>query len=426
MIIKGRRSLVSLEFITMISKRTLFHLASSPLFALASLSPFAVHPSFAQTQGTQLASPSSIVRPVGTVKLVTGNTITLTTDSGTEVNVLVQDSTRLIKTAPGQKNLKGATPIQLQDVQVGDRVLVRGTASDDGKTVLAASAIVMKKTDIADMQQHDREDWQKRGVGGLVKTVDPGTGTITISTTSAGASKAVEVHTSKDTIIRRYSPDSVKFDDAKPGTIDQIKPGDQLRARGNRNPDGSEVTAEEIVSGTFRNIAGTVISVDSSKNTVSISDLLTKKPVVVQVTADSQMRKLPAFVAMRIAMRLKGVNPEAIAGGVPGGGSALPNAAGSAAPGSGSSGSPGGNAGGSRQGGGGDFQQMLGHMPEVKLADLQKGDAVILVATQGSEASAPSAITLLSGVEPLLTASPTAASVLSPWSLSSGGDMASQ
>jgi len=131
----------------------------------------------------------------------------------------------------------------------------------------------------------------------------------------------------------------VKFDDAKPGTIDQIKPGDQLRARGNRNPDGSEVTAEEIVSGTFRNIAGTVISVDSSKNTVSISDLLTKKPVVVQVTADSQMRKLPAFVAMRIAMRLKGVNPEAIAGGVPGGGSALPNAAGSAAPGSGSSGS---------------------------------------------------------------------------------------
>jgi len=57
----------------------------------------------------------------------------LTTDSGTEVNVLVQDSTRLIKTAPGQKNLKGATPIQLQDVQVGDRVLVRGTASDDGK-----------------------------------------------------------------------------------------------------------------------------------------------------------------------------------------------------------------------------------------------------------------------------------------------------
>ncbi len=406
----------------MISKRRSLFLASSLMFVLGGVISLAIPSGFAQAQGTQPAAPGSITKPFGTVKLVTGNTITLTTNAGTEINVLVQDSTRLIKTAPGQKDLKGATPIQLPDVQVGDRVLARGTPSDDGKSVLASSVIVMKKTDIADKQIHDREDWQKRGVGGLVKTVDPTTGTITISTTSAGVSKALEVHTSKDTVVRRYSPDSVKFDDAKPGTIDQIKPGDQLRARGNRSPDGNEVTAEGIVSGTFRNIAGTVISVDSSKNTVSISDLLTKKPVVVQVTADSQMRKLPAFVAMRMAMRLKGVNPDAVSGAAPAG-SAPQNAAGGAAPGGGSWGPSGG---GARPSGGGDFQQMLAHMPDVKLADLQKGDAVILVATQGSDSSAPSAITLLSGVEPLLTASPAAASVLSPWSLSTGGDVGAQ
>jgi hypothetical protein len=398
----------------MISKKTYLLIASSTL----------VLASFAQTQATQ-PPPSSIVKPFGTVKVVNGNTITLTTNSGTDVDVLIQGSTRLVKTAPGQKDLKGATPIQLQDVQVGDRVLVLGTPSDDGKSVLASTAIVMKKTDIADKQQHEREDWQKRGIGGLVKTMDSATGIITISTAAAGATKTIEVHVSKDTIIRRYSPDSVKFDDAKPGTIEKIKPGDQLRARGDRTADGNGVNAQEIVSGTFLNIAGTVISVDPGKNTVSILDLLSKKPVVVQVTADSQMRKLPVFVAQRMAMRLKGINPDAVSGAGPAGGSAPPQSAG-AASNSGSGGPAGGNGGGARPGGSPDFQQMLGRMPEVKVAELQKGDAVIVVATQGSETSAPSAITLLSGVEPLLTASPAAASVLSPWSLSSGGDLGAQ
>ena len=34
----------------------------------------------------------------------------------------------------------------------------------------------------------------------------------------------------------------------------QIQPGDQLRARGEKSADGTEITAEEVVSGTFRNI----------------------------------------------------------------------------------------------------------------------------------------------------------------------------
>jgi hypothetical protein len=386
-----------------------------PLLTLAGLNAFSPQAGTAQVQPAQTPSPSSIAKPFGTVKLVNGNTITLTTNSGSEVDVLVEDSTRLVKTAPGQKDLKGATPIQLKDVQAGDRVLVLGTAADDGRSVLGSTVIVMKKTDIADKQQLDREDWQKRGAGGLVKTVDQATGTIAISSSAGGASKTIAVHTSKATIVRRYSPDSVKFDDAKFGTMDQIKPGDQLRARGNRSPDGDELTAEEIVSGTFRNIAGTVISAGPGNNKVSILDLLTKKPVVVQVTGDSQLRKLPEFVALRMAMRLRGVSPETP--GLPAAGAPAPSGGGNA---------PDTRGPGARQGGGADFQQMLARLPEVKLADLQKGDAVIVVATEGTETSAPSAITLLSGVEALLTASPAAASVLSPWSLSSGGDLGAQ
>lgn len=360
---------------------------------------------------SQAKSASSTVRPVGTVKAVSGTTVTVATDSGSEFTVLVQPSTRVLRMAPGQKDLKDAAPLALTDLQPGDRMIIRGSLANDGKSVLAASLLVMKKADIEARQQQEREDWQKRGVGGLVRTVDPTSGTITLTTNSTGASKTVTVRVSKDTIVRRYAPESVKFQDAKPSAFDQVKTGDQLRARGAPNADGSELTAEEIVFGSFRNIAGTVSAVDAADSTLSVMDVFTKKPVTIKITGDSQLRKLPPMLAQRIAMRLKGTAPDNGAG--PGGGnqSAAPKAD-----------QGGGDAGAAHPRGGGDLQQMLSRLPAVTLADLQKGDAVMLVTMQGSASAAVNAVTLLTGVEPILTASPNgegAAMLLSPWSLGS-------
>jgi len=373
----------------------------------------------AQAQESQQpASASPTAKPVGTVKAISGNIITLTTDAASTINILIEDSTRLLRIAPGTKDLKDATPIQLQDVQVGDRLLARGKAADDGKSVEASSVILMKESDVTAKQEHDREDWQKRGVGGLVSKVDVGNGIITLSAPVVGDTKPVTIHISKKTMIRRYSPDSVKFDDAKPGPLDQINAGDQLRARGLRSSDGTELAADEVVSGTFRNIAGLVTSTDAGNNTMTVMDLATKKPVIVMITADSQLRKLPPTVAQRIALRLRGGSPDGTAG--------------TSAPGAGPPARAGqtmssGNAGGSRSGGPPDFQQMLKRMPAVTLADLQKGDAVMIVTTQGTADTQPTAITLLSGVEPILSASPDsnrAAMLLSPWNLGGGADAA--
>ena len=349
---------------------------------------------------------------MGTIKSISSNAITITSDTGAEVNIFIQPSTRLVRSVPGQTDLKSASPIQLQDLQVGDRLLAGGTASEDGKSVLAITAIVMKKTDIAEKQQQDREEWQKHGVGGVVKTVDAGTETIKISTGMLAAN-SLTIHLSKSTIIRRYAPDSVKFDDAKPGTLDQIKPGDQLRARGTRSADGSELTADEIVSGTFRNIAGTVVATDQGNSSVTVMDLLSRRPVTLKITADSQLHSLPPMVAQRIAMRLKGVAPGAPAGGA---------AAAGAPRGTGAGALPNGNGPEQRAGGAPDFQQILNRMPAVTLADLHKGDALMMVATEGSADSPSTAIILLSGVEPILTAAPSqAGTILSPWNLSAGG-----
>lgn len=368
---------------------------------------------------------SASARPRGTIKSISGNTITLSTDAGTEVTVLVQDAAKLVRVAPGQTDLKDAAPIQLQDLQPNDRILVRGNLAPDGKSVLALSIIAMKNADIAEKQTREREEWQKHGTGGLVNSVDAASSTVTVSLPAIGEKKNIAVHLSKDTILRRYAPDSVKFDDAKLAPLDQIKPGDQLRARGTRNADGSELAAVEIVSGTFRNIAGTISSIDASAGSITIQDLATKKPATIKITSDSQLRKLQPAMAQRIAARMKGVPPDASSQGASNAPAAAnagqaPQAQGTGGP---PAGGPGGNgAGGSgRPGGGGsgDLQQAIARMPAATLADLQKGDAVMIVATEGGPNAMPYAITLLAGVEPILQASPnsSASTILSPWSL---------
>jgi len=62
------------------------------------------------------------------------------------------------------------------------------------------------------------------------------------------------------------------------------KPGDQLRARGTRSPDGTELTAVEIVSGTFRNISGTISAIDTSAGTIIVQDLVVKKSITVRIS----------------------------------------------------------------------------------------------------------------------------------------------
>lgn len=379
----------------------------------------------ALAQDTSQSTPSQPAgRALGTVTAINGQAITLKTDAGGELSVTVSDSTRLLQLKPGEKDLKQAAPLALSDLKAGDRVLVRGLASADGKSIQANSVIAMKQTDIADKQAKERLEWQQHSAGGLVKSADAATGVISVSTNAGGSTKDVTIKTTKDTILRRYAASSIKFDDAKPAPMSEIKAGDQLRARGQRNADGSVIAADEIVSGTFRNIAGILVSSDNTAGTITVTDLATKQPVTLRVASDSQLRKLQPFVAQAIAARLKGT---------PAGGAAGPNGAVGAppaskpqagAPNAPNGGSGFGGGGGQGQGGGrGDFQQMLARMPAAAIPDFAKGDALMIVATEGSPSTPSTIITLLGGVEPILQASSKATPdmILSPWSLGGGG-----
>jgi hypothetical protein len=392
---------------------------------------FALPSSQQAQQGT-----GTVSRRVGAIKAINGTTITLTPDSGSDINITVPAASRVVRIAPGEKDLKNATPIQLQDLQVGDRILVGGKTSDDNLSLVASSVVVMKRTDLDARHQQDLQDWQKRGADGPATAVDVAAGTVTISMRG----KSIIIRTSKATVIRRYAPDSVKFDDARPGTLQEIHAqacvlqrgqdrnpqkgdvvgtcsADQVRARGERNADGSEMAAEEIVSGSFPNFNATVNSVDATSSTLSVHDLLSKKTVIVKVSPDSQLRHLTPEMAQGFAAFVKRAAAAMTGGPVNAGSEASRSSPGSATP-STAVGGGGIGMGGGRAGGPPDLQRLLSHAPVTSLADLHKGDAVSILSTQGT-GGVGTVVILVSGIEPILQAAPNAgqAMMLAPWSL---------
>jgi hypothetical protein len=371
---------------------------------------------------------------VGSVTAINGTTLTVKTDAGQSYQVDVPASAAIKRIEPGQKDLSTAATIQFSDLAVGDRTLVKLDPAATSGTAQAIQIIAVKQADVQQKQQKDREDWQRNGVGGLVKSVDQASGVILLTSGAGTAMKSITVNTTKSTMLKRYAPASVSFDAAVPALLDAIHPGDQLRARGVKASDGASINAVEVVSGTFRNISGTVISTDPAGSNLVVKDLVTKKTVTVHITPEVQMRKLPERMATFLAMRLKG------------GGAGGPARAGQA----GGAGSPagqqanGGNGNGHNQAGtgqgttgqgttgqagagqagaaAGDPQQMLNRAPSIQISDLKKGDAVMIVATDG--ATDVTAITLVAGVEPLLQAPQASQSLLNNWSMGSGSGAA--
>lgn len=343
------------------------------------------------------------VRYLGTVTAISGDTLTVKTDAGDVHQVQVPSTAQLKRIEPGQTDLSKAETIEFGSLATGDRVLVTLDPNATGATPQALRIIAIKQADVAKKQQAETEEWNQ-GIHGLVKSVDSAAGVVVVNTRMGAVTRAVTVNISKSTILKRYAPGSVRFDQAQPAPIDAIHPGDQLWARGTKNADGTAIAADGVVSGSFRSIPGTILSVDAADSTITVKDLTTKTPVTIHITADAQLRRLDDNVAALLAARLKGNQ---------GGSGARPAYSGAGGGGTQRSFSQGGGAGQGRM----DLETVLERAPQIQLASLQKGEAVMIVAVE--DASGVSAIKLLAGVEPLLEA-PQAQDLLASWSLNQG------
>lgn len=362
----------------------------------------------------QTAAPK-LDRVIGEITKVDAGArqLSVKSDAGAIVTATVEEKTLYLRVPPGEKDLKKAARIALDNVAVGDRAFVRGHFSEDQKSIAAIAVIIMTKAELVQRQEHEREEWKTRGLAGPVTAVNADTKEITITTRSRAGSTPVVIEAGDHVDFRRYSPDSVRFSDAKPSSFAEVKVGDQVRVLGEKNADGTRIKAEAIVFGSFRNIAGVIKSIDPNAKEITLTDLVAHKPVTIRITSDTAMRRLPPEVATMLARRLHG-GP---AGGPPGPGAqpataaqGVPGSARPEAPKPGAGGPPGGDqaqgpAGGGRRGNM-DFQDMLERLPALSVADLKVGDAIMLSAGDGADPSRATAINLLAGVEPLLTAAP--------------------
>ncbi|MGA1983999.1 MAG: hypothetical protein ABSG84_16235 [Acidobacteriaceae bacterium] len=354
---------------------------------------------------TPAPAPAAAAIPakLGTVRAISGTTVTLATDAGPSVTIIVPDGTKVQQMAAGSTDLKTAKPAQFSDIAVGDRLLAAVRAGETPDSFVARQVVVIKSADIAQMQAAQQADWRTNGVGGIVSAVDPATGTITLT---SGSKKVVIDTTAGKTEFKRFASDSVKYQDAKPGTLAQIQVKDQLQARGKKSADGMQVQADEVVSGAFLDLSGEIASVDAAAGKITLKDLATKKMMTVNVTANSDLRLMPLRMATMFAQRTNGGGGAAAGGGYggPGGGGAA-------------------GAGGMRRSASADLSQMITSFPAITLADLHKGDAVMIVASDPTPgASTVTAITVLTGVDPILTANPNGGMSLSMSIGGGGGD----
>ncbi|HEX6285802.1 MAG TPA: hypothetical protein VFZ71_13040, partial [Pyrinomonadaceae bacterium] len=353
---------------------------------------------------TQGADPNIAAKhAIGEVKSIdaAAKQITIQTDAGSTVLVSLNEKTTYKKLAPGEKSLTNATDVTFADVAQGDRIMARGTVSEDRKSVPALQVIVMTKGDITKKHEAERLEWRRRGILGVITALKPETKEITISNRTMAGLQSVVIAVSDKTEMHRYAPDSIKFGDAKPSTFAELKVGDQLRALGERTEDPLRFNPQKIVTGSFRTVGGVVTAVDPATGEIKINELEKKTPLTIVIKQDAVLRRFPP--ASEMAGLMGGMR--SAAGGGPGGAAGQAQQGGQGQgggqPGARPGGGPGGPGGGPGRGGF-NINDMLERLPTISLADVKVGDTIIVSSTQGVDPTRLTAISLVSGADTLL------------------------
>ncbi len=337
--------------------------------------------------------------------------IVLETKDGA-IEVALTDKTQFKRIPPENPILPAAVASSFNEIEVGDKLLVTGTVSEDKKSVPAKAVYLLSKSDIAQRNAKEQEKWKTRGISGQIKVINPQTKEIIVTVRGIGNSTDVTVTPKDNAKLLRYAPDSVSYNEAKLSPFTDLKSGDMIRAYGEKSADGSTLKAEEVVTGAFQTIAGTITAINAEKNEITINDLQTKKDVTITLGKNTVAKQFPAEMAQRMAMMQM---MQARGGAQAGQGGAMrppqnSQAGGQTQPPSRPAGQEGqpagenrmGQGGGMRGGNGGSIDDMLERFPNITVADLKVGEMVAVSSTKGTGLENVTAIKLLSGVEPFL------------------------
>ena len=374
-------------------------------FVLSALAAFALAlPAWGQTAQ---APAQHLVGEVTAVDAAAGR-FTVKTVAGESRTVAVDDKTTFRRLPPGETTLDKAERVTRADVQVGDRVLIPNGMSAGEAPV--RQLIVMSGAGLAAQREREREERQRRTLVGRVAAVDAAAKQLTVFTRGREGQETVTINAPAGARFLRYAADSARAGDARPGSFDEVKVGDQMRATGERSADGRSFAAEEILSGSFTRVVGSVASVDAARGEVTVRNEQTGQTFTVATGQRTMLRRIPEEFAREMAARRQQAEQRRAARAQSGGGQQAgrieeereqrrrERAEQRRADGEGA-GDQGRGPGGGRRGGfgGGNLQQALERMPAITLAELKKGDAVIVTATPGATPERVTAVALVTG-----------------------------
>jgi hypothetical protein len=369
-------------------KRTLLFTGLFVVFAFATTQAISISP---QQPSDPAIKTTSVLGKVTEINAAAG-TLTVKTDAGSVVLVNTNEKTTFDRMPPGETDRAKAIKTSLTEITVGDGIYARGFVAADRKSIPAQQIVVVSQSDIAKKQEKERMEWRRRGVSGIVASTNPTTREVTITNRALmGGTQSIVIPITDKTKVLHYPPDSIpKYAAAKPSKFEEVKVGDQLRALGDKSADGLRVTPEVVVFGTFKIAGGTVTAVDAATNMITINDLQTKKPMTIVLKPDTVVRRFTGMMG----------GPGGPGAGAPPGGGAPPQGQ---AQGPGAGQRPGGGPGGPPSGGGPNMADLIERLPTIAITEIKVGDMIIMSTLPGADQNRITAVSMVTGVEPLLT-----------------------
>jgi len=364
-------------------------------FLFLSVSLIALATAGAQTQ----QAPAVKQQVLGEITAVdvSAHTVTVRSDAGETVTLSTTEQTTYTRMPPGVTDLKQGARVTFAEVRVGDRVLAPGVPAAGGT---AARLILMSRPGGGGQNAGRR-------LNGRVASVDAAKKLIVVQTRGGReGQESVTVDVSGAARVLRYAPDSMRPADAVAGSLADVRTGENIRATGERSADGATFKAEEVLTGSFARFAGTVASADAQRG-----ELVVKtddgKSVNLSFGARSSLRRItPEFEQALAKQRaeFEQRREQRRAERQQQGGTAQGEGAGrrEGQGGRRGDGQARGEGGGPRRGGfggpgGGGNNQMFDSLPAVTLAELKKGDAVVVTVTPGADAARATVISLVTG-----------------------------
>ncbi|HEX8189502.1 MAG TPA: hypothetical protein VF586_14195, partial [Pyrinomonadaceae bacterium] len=367
------------------------------LFLFLTISLVALAPVGARAQ----QAPAARQQVLGEVTAVdaSARTVTVRPDAGGPVTLSTTEQTTYTRLPPGVTDLKQGQRVTFAEVRVGDRVLAPGVPAAGGP----ASRLILMARAATGPGGGGGQNAGRR-LNGRVVSVDASKNLIVVQTRGREGQESATVDVSSARVLR-YAPDSMRPADAVAGSLADVRAGENIRATGERTADGAAFKAEEVLTGSFARFAGTVAGADAQRNELTVrtddggsvklsfgarSSLRRVTPEFEQTLAKQRAEAEQRREQRRAERQQQGGQSAQGEGGRRGEGEGRRRGDGQGR----------GEGGGPRRGGpggGNGFQQMFDGLPAVTLAELKKGDAVVVTVTPGADPAHATVVSLITG-----------------------------